>query len=178
MTDRSKLRDTSGGAKAPPDNAILDYDEYGAIPSRRMEITISLVALALSILAIVLSRSIDLRMGGGGIDAKWWPTVLSSGAAVLSGFMLVSALALPLADREDLEGAQKDGWGRMFIALALSALYVFAWWRFGYIVPTLVYLVALLFTFGVRSWLALILYPVLTTAFIYGLFHFLLRVPL
>lgn len=178
MTDRSELRETSGGTKVPPDNAIPDYDEYGAAPSRRMEITIALVALALSILAIVLSRSIELRMGGGGIDAKWWPTMLSSGAAVLSGFMLLSAFALPLADREDLEGAQRDGWVRMFIALALSALYVFAWWRFGYIVPTLVYLLALLLAFGVRSWLVLILFPVATTGFIYGLFHLLLRVPL
>src|SRR5690606_26031182 len=98
--------------------------------------------------------------------------------AVLSGFMLISALALPLADREDLEGAQKEGWARMFIALALSALYVFAWWRFGYIAPTLIYLLALLLVFGVRSRLVLILFPVLTTAFIYGLFHLLLRVPL
>ena len=177
MTDRSKLRDESGGTSVPPDSMILD-DEYGAAPSRPMEITIAVVGLALSILAIVLSRNIHLRMGGGGIDPKWWPTVLACAGAALSGLMLVRALALPVAAREDLEGAQRDGWARMFVALVLSSLYVFGWWRFGYLGPTLVYLFALLWTFGVRKVTALVLYPVLTTAFIYGLFHFLLRIPL
>ena len=177
MTDRSKLRETSGGAQALPDEAISDY-EFVAAPSRRMEIAIGATALALSVLAIYLSRSIDLRMGGGGIDAKWWPTVLSSSAAVLSAIILGTALFMPVAQREDLEGAQKDGWVRMLVALGLSSLYVFAWWQIGYLVPTLVYLFALLWVFGNRNPIALVLYPVLTTAFIYGLFHSLLRIPL
>lgn len=177
MTDRSKLRETSGGASAPPDDVILD-DEYGAAPSRKMEIAIAVTGLALSVLTIVLSRNIELRMGGGGVDPRWWPTALSIAAAGLCAVMLVGALALPVAAREDLERAQSDGWGRVFAALALSSVYVFGWWRFGYVVPTLIYLFALLWVFDVRNRLSLVLFPVLTTAFIYGLFHFLLRIPL
>jgi hypothetical protein len=66
----------------------------------------------------------------------------------------------------------------MLLALALSALYVFAWSHLGYVGPTLVFNLVLLRIFGLRSWKALGVYSVVTTAFIYGLFHYLLRVPL
>lgn len=177
MSGLEKLGETSGGAEAPPDDAIVEYDN-AAVPSRRMEIVIAAVALALSLLALVLSRNIYLRMGEGGLDPKWWPTVLSIGSSVLSAILLAVAMMGPVAERYDLESSQNDGWPRMLAALALSALYLVAWWQWGYIVPTLVYLFALLWLFKVRGWLPLILFPALTTAFIYGLFHLLLRVPL
>ena len=151
---------------------------HAAVPSRRFEIVIAAVALALSLLALYLSRSIHLRMGAGGIDPKWWPTVLSIVAGSLSALLLSIALFGGPAERDDLESAHRAGLARTLIALALSALYVFAWSRFGYVVPTLAYLAALLWTFGARSPLALILYPALTTTFIYALFRMLLRVPL
>jgi hypothetical protein len=147
-------------------------------PLRLKEIIIAAMALGLSILAIILSQNINLLMGDSGLDARWWPTVLSTAAAILSGLLLFCSIFLPVEEAEDFEPAQKEGWLRIFVVLTVSALYVFAWSRFGYIIPTAVYLFVLLWTFSVRSKMVLVLYPVLTTAFIYILFHTMLRVPL
>lgn len=168
---------SSGDATMSPDETPEGH-EHLAEPSRRFETVIATVALALSVLALVLSRNIHLRMGAGGIDPKWWPTLLSLVAAALSAVLLAMALFGPPAERDELESTHRDGWARMLVALALSVLYIFAWSRFGYVAPTLAYLLALLWLFGVRNRIALVLYPVITTAFIYGLFRLMLRVPL
>jgi hypothetical protein len=140
-------------------------------------VIVGAVALALSLLALYLSQNIHVRMGGGGVDPKWWPTALSIVATMLSVGMLVAAFTRP-EDRSDLLQATLDGWRRVTVALGLTALYVFGWWQIGYLAPTALFLFALLWLFGVRSWKPLVLYPVITTAFIYALFQLLLRVPL
>ena len=177
MTELDKLTASAGDTSVLPVE-LAEEPDFAARPSRPLEIVVAVVALALSVLALVLSQNIRLRMGGGGLDPKWWPTLLSSLAAGLSAILLGMSLFGPLAGRGDLEAGHRDGWVRMLVALALSALYVFAWWQVGYLVPTAVYLFALLWVFGLRSWKGLIAFPLVTTAFIYGLFHFMLRVPL
>lgn len=171
------LAAASGGGDPPPDPST--GDEYlSAKPSRPLEIVTASVALGLALLALFLSRNIHLRMGGGGLDPKWWPTVLSSIAIGLSLILLGFSLFAQSVRRDDLESSHRDGWARMLSALALSAIYIFAWWTTGYLVATALYLVALLWLFGLRSWKGLVLFPLITTAFIYALFQLLLKVPL
>lgn len=177
MTELNKLAGSSGDIAMSPDEAPAEYD-LAARPSKPLEIVIAFTALVLSVVAIVLSQNIYLRMGGGGLDPKWWPTVLSSIAAGLSTILVGFALFGPVSGRGELESIPQDGWPRMLVALALSALYVFAWSSIGYVVPTALYLFALLFLFGLRAWKGLVIFPLVTTAFIYGLFHYMLRVPL
>lgn len=177
MTELNQLAGSSGDISMSPDEAT-DEPDIAARPSRPLEIVIAVTALALSVVAIILSQNIYLRMGGGGLDPKWWPTVLSSIAAGLSTILVGFALFGPTISRGDLESVPKDGWPRMLVALALSALYVFAWSFVGYVVPTAIYLFALLWLFGLRAWKGLVIFPLVTTAFIYGLFHYMLRVPL
>ncbi|ODT66868.1 MAG: hypothetical protein ABS75_25110 [Pelagibacterium sp. SCN 63-23] len=177
MTELDKLAATPGDTTMSPGEAAAELD-LAAEPSRRFEIAIAVTALALSIVALILARSIHLRMGAGGLDPKWWPTLLSILAAMLSGILVGTALFGPPRSRSDLESSHRDGWVRVLLALTLSALYVFFWWIAGYVVPTVIYLAALLYVFGLRSWKGLAAFPIVTTAFIYGLFHFLLKVPL
>lgn len=176
MAEPEKLATQSGDTIVSPDDTA-EFD-LAAMPSRRLEIVTAVVALILSIVALVLSRNIYLRMGAGGLDPKWWPTLLSILAAGLSAILIGLALFGPAQSRGELESSHHDGWVRMLLALALSTLYALAWWVFGYLVPTAIYLFALLWVFGLRSWKGLVAFPLVTTAFIYGLFHFLLRVPL
>jgi hypothetical protein len=177
MAEPDKLATESGDTMVSPDEWAADPD-LAASPSRRLEIATALTALLLSIIALILSRGIYLRMGAGGLDPKWWPTLLSIVSAGLSALMIGLALFGPAQSRGDLESSHHDGWVRMLLALALSTLYALAWWWLGYVIPTIIYLFALLWVFGLRSWKGLIAFPLVTTAFIYGLFHFLLRVPL
>jgi hypothetical protein len=117
-------------------------------------------------------------MGGGGVDPKWWPTLLSVLAAGLSAILVGMSLFSSPMSRGEVEATEQDGWIRMLVALTLSAIYVFAWSTIGYVIPTLVFTAALLFVFGLRSWKGLVIFSTVTTGFIYGLFHYLLKVPL
>lgn len=177
MIEPGTLAAAPGNTDVLPGEPVEDF-AFAAKPSRRLEIVIAVTALVLSVIALLLSRNIYLRMGSGGLDPKWWPTLLSIMAAVLSSVLLGMSLLGPTASRGDLEATQSDGWKRMLSALTLSALYAFAWSMVGYVIPTVLYLVALLWVFGLRSWKGLIAFPLVTTALIYGLFHFMLRVPL
>lgn len=177
MTGPQTLATSSGDTTVLPDETVVELD-YSAQPSRWLEIAIALAALMLSIIALVLSRNMYLRMGSGGVDPKWWPTLLSMLAGALSALLVGMSLFGPAMSRGELEASAQGGWVRMLLALTLSALYVFAWSSIGYVVPTVVFIAALLWVFGLRSWKGLAIFSVVTTAFIYGLFHLVLRVPL
>jgi hypothetical protein len=177
MTEPQTLATSSGDTNVLPDETVAELD-YTARPSRRLEIIIAFAALILSVTALYLAQNIRLRMGGGGIDPKWWPSMLSIIASSLSGLLVAMSLFGPAMSRGELESSEQDGWVRMLLALALSALYIFCWWKIGYVIPTVVFLAALLWVFGLRSVKGLLLFPLVTTAFIYGLFHYALRVPL
>ena len=60
-------------------------------------------------------------------------------------------------------GDLKDGYGflesdvkRIFLVVACGALFVFSFWGFGYFLAVVITLLAMLYTFGVRNWLAMI----------------------
>ena len=171
------LKTGAGDDISSPDTSV-DEPDFRAKPSRKLEIVIGCIALALSALAYYFSHNIKLMMDPGGINARWWPSLLSLSAASLSAIILFASLAFQKIDRGDVEESNAAGFARMLTTLALTSLYVFAWSQIGYTVSTVFYLASLLWVFGLRSPIALILYPLITTGFIYGLFHYMLRVPL
>lgn len=176
MSERDHLAVTSGDLSSPDELPADNY--HPATTTQRAEIIIALVALAMSAFALYLSRNMYLRLDLGGINPRWWPTILSIGAIILSINMLTMAFFSKSYVRDDLEASHRDGWLRMLQALVFSVLYVFAWSNIGYVISTFIYLIVILWVFGLRSGKGLILFPLITTAFIYGMFHYMLRVPL
>lgn len=155
-----------------------DAPDTIAQPSRRMEIVVAVVGLVVGLGGILLARGVELRAETGGIDPRWWPSVLSIGSAALAAALLVVALLRPPFDRSDLERVSDGGWRRLLLAAVIAAGYVAAWQLVGYLAATVVFLALLVWVFGGRGWKTLVLFPVLTTAFTYLLFHTLLKVPL
>jgi hypothetical protein len=162
------------GTPSPADVA----PELAAQPSRRLEIVTAAIALGASVAGFALALAIELRTETGGVDPRFWPTLLSLLAGALSVALLLIAVLRPPFDRSDLEAANRQGAIRLVVALVVAILYVVLWQLAGYIVATTLFLAALLWVFGGRSWKTLIIFPVLTTAFTYVLFHTLLKVPL
>lgn len=147
-------------------------------PSRPLEIAVAAVALSLGILGWILAQNLVVRTETGGIDPRWWPTVLSVSSMVLSALLLAVAVFRPPFDRSDLERATRAGWTKLAAALAIAIAYVALWQLLGYLIATALFLAALVFTFGGRRWPSLVAYPIVTTGFTYLLFHTLLKVPL
>lgn len=173
--------------------AIVD-DEYIARPSKKMEILIALIALVATVLFFFAAQGIELRREAepGQIDARFWPTILAVLGIALSVSRLVIVLIRPPDSRDDLELVQRGGVVSLLIALGLTIAYIALWSAksfslhlFGYVFGfnvfvfvTPFFLAALLYVFGARSWKAIVIYPVVTTALIYVLFGQLLRIAL
>lgn len=150
-----------------------------ARPSRKLEVAIALGLVLLCVAGLIGSRLIGVRTETGGIDPRWWPTVMCGIALALSILLAVIAFIRPPFDREDLEVTNHGGWIRLAWTIVLSALYIVAWSVTGnFVIPSVILLVALMWVYDGRGWKALVIFPVATVAGIYLLFHTLLKVPL
>lgn len=150
-----------------------------AKPSRKLEVSIAITLVILSVGGIIASGLISLRTETGGIDPRWWPTVLCVITLVLSLMLTVVSLTRPPFDREDLEVTNRGGWYRLVWTIILSALFVVSWTLSGnFVIPAMLLLVILMWIYDGRGWKALVIYPVGMIVGIYLLFHTLLKVPL
>jgi len=174
------------------DDVVSDPVESDIVaqPSRTLEIVAAAIALVFMTVYLVLVLQIDLRRetGAGQIDARSWPTMLGVLGVVIAAWRLIYAVVRPPAERDDLEKLQKGGMRRLVSTIVLTVIYLALWQvrsvvAFGYNIElfvfiTPVFLFGLLYVYGARSWKTFVLFPVITTAFIYVLFGMLLRIPL
>ena len=83
---------------------------------------------------------------------------------ILALSLVLGGLWLALRARMGKTGDLKEGYGflesdikRIFMVVACGVVFVTAFWGFGYFVAVIVTLIAMLFTFGVRNWFAMII---------------------
>jgi len=87
---------------------------------------------------------------------------------ILAVSLVLGGLWLALRAFLGKTGELKEGYGflesdvkRIFMVVACGVLFVTVFWGFGYFLAVIVTLVAMLLTFGVRNWIAMILGAVL-----------------
>jgi hypothetical protein len=195
-SDQAATGTTVPVAASEPDAepTAIAADEYVARSSKAMEIIVAAVALLFNVLFLIAAQSIELRReaGPGQIDARFWPSVLATIGILLAAPRLIITLIRPADERDDLEIRSPGQSGKLLLTLALTAGYLGVWsfktatlHLFGlvigfklFVIATPVYLAALLWVFGARRWKTLVIFPVVTTAFIYLLFGQLLRIAL
>ena len=158
-------------------------------PSRALEIVAAIIAVAFCAGYLALATRIELRQEtADAIDARTWPTILGIAGLAASIVWLGIAIARPAPHRDDLERISRGGPLRVVLVVILTAAFIAVWGLGDVIVAgyriqlfpivAAVYLIALMLVFGHRRWAGLVAYPILLTAFIYGLFGMLLRIPL
>jgi len=83
---------------------------------------------------------------------------------ILAISLVIGGLWLGLRAFLGKTGELKEGYGflesdvkRIFMVVACGVLFVSTFWAFGYFLAVIVTLIAMLLTFGVRNWLAMIL---------------------
>ncbi len=83
---------------------------------------------------------------------------------ILAASLVLGGLWLALRARSGKAGELKDGYGflesdvkRISMVVACGVLFVTTFWAFGYFTAVIITLIAMLFTFGVRNWLAMII---------------------
>ena len=82
---------------------------------------------------------------------------------ILAASLVVGGLWLALRAYAGKTGDLKDGYGflesdvkRIFLVVGCGVLFVTVFWGFGYFMAVIVTLIAMLLTFGVRNWIAMI----------------------
>ena len=83
---------------------------------------------------------------------------------ILAVSLVLGGLWLGLRAMLGKAGDLKEGYGflesdvkRIFLVVACGVLFVTTFWAFGYFVAVIVTLIAMLLTFGVRNWVAMII---------------------
>ena len=83
---------------------------------------------------------------------------------MLAVSLVIGGCWLALRARLGKTGELKEGYGflesdvkRIFLVMACGVLFVITFWGFGYFSAVIVTLIAMLLTFGVRNWVAMIL---------------------
>jgi hypothetical protein len=169
----------SPAVRAAGDTVGGEPDGYVPAPaSRRLELAGAAVALVVSVLLVVLAGKIGVRAETGGIDPRWWPRLLGLIGLGLSAILLVTSLLRPPPQRDEVEAATSSGWVRCLMAVGLSVAYIVGWPVVGFVPATVVLVAAATAVFGGRGVRALLVFPLGLAAFLYVLFHTVLKVPL
>lgn len=177
ITTGDARSDAAAGDGADVSTDVVD-ERHPAAASRRLELLCAGAALVLSVGLVLGARGIDLRTETGGIDPRWWPTVLGWVGAVLSAALLAVSALRPVADRGETQSATREGWQRLAIAVGAAVVLIVAWPLVGFIPALAVFLAGLTFLLGGRGWAPLIAFPVITAGGLYLLFAVGLEVPL
>lgn len=121
----------------------------------KVEYGVSAVVLLVGLFFIYQAFTIETSRES--IGPRTLPLILAV-SLVLGGLWL--AFRAYLGKTGDL----KDGYGflesdvkRIFLVVACGVLFVTVFWAFGYFLAVIVTLIAMLLTFGVRNWIAMLL---------------------
>lgn len=157
----------------------LDALEHQASPSRPLEKAVAFVLVAGSCAALIGARNIEVANETGGYDPRWWPTIIAVIALLLSLMLGIVAFFRPPFTRDEVDSISDGGWTRLGATAVVTVIFVFGWHLSGnFVVPCAFFLGALIWSYGGKGVKTVLVFPVVTTAMIYVLFHTILKVPL
>ena len=152
-------------------------DEEPRVTSRRREVGLGVVFLAVGALVLALARAIELPDRPLSVSPRIWPEALGIGIMGLSVLQIVRSLVRPALDDDDLEPTTRIG--RLRVLGFVLAVIAFGplWYFVHFLVSGTLLVAALTWIAGGRGVKDLLLFPVGITVLLYGLFALLLKVP-
>ncbi len=146
--------------------------------SPTMEKLAAAVVTVFGLAMLVGARGIVLRNATGGVDPRWWPTVIAAGIIACGLWMTFNAFR-GVAIERTVDESSKQGWIQVGITIGALAV-VLVLWHFGvgFLVLGPAYLIAMNWVYGLRRWTTLLLFPAIIGGLLYLVFMVLLKVPL
>lgn len=143
-----------------------------------MERIAAVVVLVFGVWMLTGARAITVRNETGGIDPRWWPTVIAVGIIGCGVWMLANAVLGVKIDRE-VEASRRTGWIQVVITVVGIAVVLFVWdLGVSFVVLGPIFLVFLNWVYGLRKWTSLLLFPGIIAVLLFTVFQLLLKVPL
>ncbi len=138
----------------------MDHQQYKI----KLEYGVAAVVLLVGVFFIIQAFTIETSRES--IGPRTLPMILAV-ALVLGGVWLgLRAKLGKVGELQENYGFLNSDSKRIFLVIACGMLFVLTFWGFGYFAAVFVTLIAMLYTFGVRNWFAMIVGAVIL-AFIF-----------
>jgi len=120
----------------------------------RVEYCVGAVVLLVGIFFIFQAFTIATTRES--VGPRTLPMILAV-SLVLGGMWLIArAFAGKAGDLSDGYGFLESDGKRIFLVMACGVVFVITFWGFGYFLAVFITLIAMLYTFGVRNWLTML----------------------
>lgn len=164
---------------APANGLVADSPaDSTAEVAPKMEIFAAGLVLSLGVLMLVGARGIAVRNETGGIDPRWWPTVIAAGV-ILSGLWMLSNAMRKVSIEREVEVSRRTGWIQMMATVGGIAVVLFVWnLGISFVLLGPLFLAGLNWIYGLRKWTSLLLFPGIIAVLLYTVFQLVLKVPL
>lgn len=156
----------------------VDAEEHTAAPpAPLMERAVAAVVVVLGLAMLYGARAIEVRNETGGIDPRWWPTVIAAGITAMGLWMMGNAIFTRI--ERTVDPAQPSGWVSMLATVGGLAVLVVAWqFHVPFLLLAPLFLIGTNWVYGLRRWTTLLLFPAVITALIFVIFRLVLKVAL
>lgn len=121
----------------------------------KVEYGVSAIVLLVGVFFIFQAFTIETSRES--VGPRTLPMILASSLVVGGLWLALRALMGKAGDLKDGYGFLESDVKRIFTVVACGVLFVATFWAFGYFLAVIVTLIAMLLTFGVRNWLAMII---------------------
>ena len=130
----------------------------------KVEYGVSAVVLLVGVFFIFQAFTIETSRES--VGPRTLPLILAVSLVIGSLWLALRAFLGKTGDLKEGYGFQESDVKRIFMVVACGVLFVTIFWGFGYFLAVIFTLIAMLFTFGVRNWIAMIVGAVIL-AFIF-----------
>lgn len=142
-----------------------------------MERVVAAVVTLLGAAMLFGARGITVRNETGGIDPRWWPTVIAVGIIAMGLWMLYNAVFTTI--ERTVDPAQRQGWISVFATVGGLVAMVILWWlHVPFLILAPLFLIGTNWVYGLRRWTTLLLFPGVITLLIFLVFKLMLKVAL
>ena len=149
---------------------------------RKYNYILSVILIAVGVIGIYMAVNFETRSGNAGDPgAAFWPTMLCSGLILCSVILLIQTLLesrKAAGNEEPLIDFHSPGVHCVFLIFAIMIAYAVIMSLFGFIVATLLFVVAVMLAMGERRPVWIGLTTVGITVFIYTVFTVIMGVVL
>lgn len=129
----------------------MDYQKYKI----KVEYGVSAAVLAIGLFFVFQAFTIETSREA--IGPRTMPLILAICLSIGGAWLAIRAFTGRAGDIKDGYGFLESDVKRIFMVLGCGVIFVTLFWGFGYFTALIFTLIAMLYTFGVRNWLAMII---------------------
>ena len=123
----------------------------------KIKVEYGVAAVVLFVGLFFIYQAFTIETSREAIGPRTLPLVLAASLTIGGLWLALRALLGKVGDLKEGYGFRESDSKRIFLVVACGILFITSFWAFGYFVAVAVTLIAMLLTFGVRNWIAMII---------------------